>query len=332
MTETNDLSKDAEAAIPFDPAKEGLMDTITLVPVTEANSKGEYKNYFNLREFKMMASIVSIPPIWNNNIVAGKLVGGSSLLKIDENGEKIGSYDIQLINKPFTIHLNEFKQLASVSSTLKARDFNSALKDFLSLINPYLSILSWQYHVPLTLSNVNGIDIENQYQFSKFIQPFAQKSMQIIINDKEFFDDRLAALYAFQREMLNSTSGSYRLLCIYKCIVIVNVIKNDLRKKAIKKQLDLKNFKDLTEVKIESTELNLHVWPEAIGWKLGRLVSDKVRPMRNKIAHEFDDNASFANPDMGIFGEQIRDYADALIPLMRIDFEKTLSYHDKYLR
>ena len=331
MDENNGSSNELSAEVQLDPVKEGLMETITIVPNSKENPNAEFKKFSNLREFKMMATIVSIPPLWNNNVVAGKLLGGNSLLKVVEKDEKIGSYNIETSDGSFTIHLNELKELSSVSSILKARDFNGAIKDFLSLVNPYLSILSWKYHIPLTLSHINGFDLENSYQSAKFIQPIAQKAMQITVNETEFSDDRLLALFSFHREMINSTSGSYRLLCIYKCLMIVNVIKNDVRKKVVKKQLDLKIFKDLTEVKIENNDLNLNVWPDAIGWKLGRLIDEKIRPLRNKIAHEFDGGTNFANPDLGIFGEQVRDYADALIPLMRLEFEKMVNYHDKYL-
>jgi hypothetical protein len=331
MDKNNESPDELRLEVSLSPAKEGLMETITIIPVFKENPDAEFKRFDHLREFKMMATIVSIPPLWNNNVVAGKLSGGSSLLKFIEKEEKIGSYNIETSDGSFTVHLNEQKELSSASTTLKAKDFNGAIKFFLSLVNPYLSILSWKYKVPLTLSNINGIDIENSYQFAKFIQPVLNKSIQTIAGETELFDDRLLALFSFQREMINSTSGSYRLLCVYKCLTIVNAIKNDIRQKVIKKHLDTKTFKDLTEVIIENTDINLNVWPDAIGWKLSRLLNEKIRPLRNKIAHEFDSNTDFANPDLGIFGEQVRDYADALIPLMRLAFEKMVDSHDKYL-
>ncbi|WPU92496.1 hypothetical protein SNE25_24520 [Mucilaginibacter sabulilitoris] len=73
-----------------------------------------------------------------------------------------------------------------------------------------------------------------------------------------------------------------------------------------------------TEIKIDENEINKFVWPESIGWTLGRLLTDKLRPMRNKIAHEIDEGGKYANPDMGIFQQRIRDYADAALPLMRM--------------
>ncbi len=330
MSQDDIPANNNSADLPLDPKKEGLMETFTLVSVTKDNPKGERKILNNLREFNVTATIVSIPPLWNNKIVAGQLVGGNTLLKlIDQN---VGSFKIETNNGTFSIHLNDQKELAAAQSTIKAINFDSAAKAFQTLVNPYLSILSWKYKVPLSLSNINGIDLETQIKSSKFIQPISQKVIKISINEIDFFDDSLAALYSYNREMLNSTSGAYRLLCIYKCFSIIKMLHDNVRKSAQNKNLDLGNFKNLTEVKIDDTDLNKQVWPDAIGWKLSRLLDDKIRPLRNKIAHEFDDNGDFTNPDMGIFAEQIRDYADALIPLMRTQFEKIVDYHTKYIK
>ncbi|HVW14610.1 MAG TPA: hypothetical protein VHB54_12320 [Mucilaginibacter sp.] len=318
------------ADFPLDPKKEGLMETVMIVPVTKDNPRGERTTPNNLREFNMMATIVSIPPLWNNKIVAGQLVGGSTLLKLID--QQLGSYTIETHNGTFSIHLNEYKELAATQATIKAVDFSTAAKDFQTLVNPYLSILSWKYKVPLSLSNINGVDSETQIQSSKFIQPISQKQIKISINEIDFFDDSLAALYSYNREMLNSTSGPYRLLCIYKCFSIIKLLHDNVRKSAQNKNLDLSNFKSVTEVKIDETDLNKQVWPDAIGWKLSRLLDEKIRPLRNKIAHEFDDNGDFTNPDMGIFAEKIRDHSDALTLLMRTQFEKIVYYHTKYIK
>ncbi|OKS88701.1 hypothetical protein [Mucilaginibacter polytrichastri] len=323
------MAEDIKMDFPLRPEKEGLMETITIVPVVQDNPEGELKVYTHLRNFKVMGTLYSIPPIWNSQIVAGKLEGGTTLLKASET--EYQSYDMEVTGaRKFTVHLNQFKQLSSVSCTIAAKSWQEALQVFHDMIDPYLSLMSWRYHVPLVLSNVNGTDTETTYQYAKFIQSIPEKLFSLTQEPVERYTEHIAALFSFHREMVNSTSGPYRLLCIHKCLTLVNQFKSVTHDEVKKMGLDLKQYKTETEVKIEDNEINKSVWPETIGWNLGRLLADKLRPMRNKIAHELDEGDKYANPDNGLFQEQIRDYADAALPLMRLQFKKIIDYRVKY--
>ncbi|HEY8660787.1 MAG TPA: hypothetical protein VIL78_17255 [Hanamia sp.] len=330
MKKDNSTPEEFNMNVQLRPENAGLMETLTIVPMTATNPTGAKKNAMNLREFKIMGTIFSVPPLWNSNVVSGKLSGGSSLLQIEES--EYQSFEItRSIDQAstFTVHLNEHKQLSAISCTLKATNWDLALKAFHNFVNPYLSLLSWKYHVPLTISNINGIDIENECSHANFIQPIPIRTIKIMGEKPENFDDRIAALFSFHRELVNSTSGPYRLLCVYKCLTIIKSIKRHIHDLAKKANLDLKDYKTQTEIKIESNETSLNVWPDAIGWTLGRLVNDKVRPIRNKIAHELDEGDSFANPDLGILKEEVRAYADGLVPLMRMEYEKVITYYNQ---
>jgi len=323
------MAEDIKMGIPLRSEKEGLMETITIVPVVQDNPDGELKVYSHPRNFKVMGTLFSVPPIWNSQVFAGKLEGGTTLLKISET--ELQLYEIEGSGaRKFIVHLNQFKQLSSVSSTISAKSWQEALQIFHDLVDPYLSLMSWRFHVPLVLSNVNGTDLETNYQYAKFIQPIPEKVFALMLEPMERYNDHIAALFSFHREMINSTSGPYRLLCIHKCLTLVNQFKALTHDEVKKKGLDLKEYKTETEVKIKENDINKAVWPETIGWNLGRLLADKLRPMRNKIAHELDEGDKYANPDNGLFQEQIRDYADAALPLMRLQFKKIIDYRVKH--
>ena len=319
------MPEDVNINFPLRPEKAGLMENITIVPVLPDNPTGELKTLNHSRIFNVMGTLYSVPPLWNSHIVAGKLEGGETLLKVNES--EVQSYEIESTGqRKFTVHLNQHKQISSISSIILAKSWQEALEIFHNLADPYLSMLSWKYHIPLVLSNVNGLDTETNYQYAKFIQPIPQVNFSVRLEPVEQYNDLIAALFSFHREMINSTSGPYRLLCIYKCLTLVNQFKSFIQDEVKKKGLDVKLYNVEIGVKIEDNEINRSVWAETIGWTLGKLTTDKIRPMRNKIAHELDEGDSYANPDMGLFQEQIRDYADAALPLMHQQFQKIIEY------
>ncbi|MHB1107151.1 MAG: hypothetical protein ACYCZ2_12375 [Lutibacter sp.] len=312
-----------------DPERGGLMETLIIVPVLEnIEPINPFRLSSKLRDFELKCSISSAPILWEQNITSGSLPPGSSLLKIATKGGQ--SLSIETDKSSFIIHLNPDKEMAAISATIQAESWEDALALFNSLVNPYLSLLSWKYNVPLTISNISGMDVDYKIQTIKFIQPIIQKTVDLEIGKTDYFDDRLASLYSFNREMLNSPNGAYRLLCIHKSLTIILKIKEELQNRVRKKSLDFKIFKSMTEVKVDDSDYNKKVWPDVIGWNINRLIQDKIRPLRNQIAHEFIES-QYANLDKGTFREQVRDYADALLPLMRLQFEKIVDYHSAYL-
>ncbi|WPU92497.1 hypothetical protein SNE25_24525 [Mucilaginibacter sabulilitoris] len=172
------MAEDVNVEFPTRPEKVGFMENITIVPIIPDNPKGELINFNYSRDFKVMGTLYSVPPLWNSRIVAGKLEGGDSLLNVTDT--EVQSYEIEgTSQRKFTVHLNQFKRLSSVSCTISAVAWHDALEIFHDLVDPYLSMLSWKFHAPLVLSNVNGLDVETNYRYAKFIQPIPLISFSI---------------------------------------------------------------------------------------------------------------------------------------------------------
>lgn len=308
----------------------GLINNLTIVGVSPKNPTGDpMPKVTNKRFFDVKCALFSSVPLWDSNLIIGSLPVGTTLLKISSN---IKSYTLETSNGSFEIHMNDKGYLGSISAQVEATNWGVAVENFNSLVNPYLSKLSWSYDVPLAFSNLAIYDKENDLQHIKFIQAFEEKNLQLDIGFEEALTSKIQALYSFYRETLNSNSASYRFLCIYKSLQIANLMKKELEGLIKNSPEKLREFAFQTEVKVEKNEVNNSVWPECVGFKLNRLIDEKIRPMRNKVAHEFiEKDIDFSNPDTGIFKEQLRDYGDALILLLKKQIRLFEEYYKKSL-
>lgn len=302
----------------------GLINNLIVVGESDKNPVANpFPKIKSIRPFEIRCALTSIPLLWESSLLVGSIPLGRTLLRDysqqHEEPDKLFSYTIEAVGGIFYIYLDKEGYFASASSILEAESWWKAVENFNTLINPFLSKLSWQYNVPLTFSHLNVYDKENNIHYVKFVQAIEETKIEFTIGSEEDWSPKLQALYSFYREMLNSTSASYRFLCIYKALMMANLIKKEiedgLRETAPSK---LREFALETTVTLNDDEVNKSLWPECIGYKLNRFIDKKIRPLRNKVAHEFlDDETEFSNPDVGIFKEMIRDYGDALISLLK---------------
>ncbi|EMS84718.1 hypothetical protein [Leptospira noguchii] len=310
----------------------GLINNLIIVGQTAQNpTRGPIPEFKAKRPFEIKCAISSVPPLWESKLLVGSLPVGRALLRNEANASLY--YTVEAGNYTFYVYLDKDGYLSSASSTIEAENWGIAVKEFNSLLNPFLSKLSWQYNVPLTFSHINVYDKVNDLHYIKFVQAFDETNFEMIIGSEDSISPKIQTLYSFYREMINSTSPSYRFLCIYKALMIANLIKKEIEDNIRNDPSKLREFALETMVSVEKDDVNEGVWPECIGYKLNRLIDQKIRPLRNKVAHEFLDNESeFSNPDVGIFKEQIRDYGDALIPLLKEQIRLLEEYIHKLKR
>jgi SEC-C motif len=197
--------------------------------------------------------------------------------------------DVEMVLKP-----NPDGRLSKVSVKLRAANFSEAERRAHFEAASYLSHLAFELDLPLRIAHTYVKEVKSGHARTGFVRQFAYKGMGNLPSlESAIKPDPFPALASVYREALNSDSPFYQLLCF--CRVVQRLMK-PLRPKW--KSIIIEHDKRLLP-RYEKTERfpkvgeEVERFPEAVlGEKFARVYAERLRPLRDGVAHVFLEDAS----------------------------------------
>lgn len=302
----------------------GLSQTLHIVDVTKA---GETPRATGRRPFQMWGALMHFEPPPADTISTTPTGGDTHLdFGCHNFGMEGGSVERPLKLKFFS---NQHGRLGSVQSTVEAESWDDAFGAFRTAVSHLLSIWSWQHGVPLVLTAVGGRDEKSGTTHQTYIRALPIVERKPTVGTWIGASPSFLAAASYYREGVGSPSAPYRLLCFFKLFLTLKHVLRDFEKRSVSAGLTTqKDLRQALEVRVEQSDLAAEVWPDAIGWRIGKLATDKVRDLRNRVGHElFEEETTFNNFDDPARWDSTRDAGDAFLPLLRRYAEKLGAFH-----
>jgi len=315
------------------PSLGGKTQTYFVVPQVHGAEQGPEGAVQGEREFDVWGALTSQPRLWDAQVPKlGEPPQGNSLIFFLPKGylEVEGGVPQKPIR--FQIYTNDEGFLSGVKSRLTAERWSEAIEVFRQALDPFLSTLSWQYQVPLMLASVGGMDLTNGVMFQEHV--FQPDIGRFGGSAEVGASGEYQAAYSFFREGTNSASPAYRLLCFYKSYQVFRHIEKKYEDYITQKGLAKSDFFRGIAVHLEQDDIGPassvdSPFAGCVGMSIGAFMIEKVRPIRNKVAHtleETEDSAGFSDADSLEFVRLARQFSDVLVPLIRRYAERLIEF------
>lgn len=307
----------------------GLSQTLHVVDVTK---DGETPRATGRRPFRMWGALFPAEPPPQGTITMSA-TGGDTHLDFGctdfwvEGGRR---------QRPLKLHFfaNPDGRIACVQSTFDAESWTDAHNVFRDAVSHLLSLWSWHHDVPLVLTSIGGRDDASGTSHQVYVRPARIVTSKPGVGTWWAANPTFQAAASYYREGISSPSAPYRLLCFYKVFLTLEHVRRDYVKRGVESgHIAAKDFNQAIEVRVEASDvLAVQAWPDAVGWRIGRVASDKVREVRNRVGHELlKDDDDFCNFDDPRQWDTTRDAADAFVPLLRRYAEKLNEVYQKMI-
>jgi len=182
----------------------------------------------------------------------------------------------------FTMRPNKHGRMCLVVNNIAANSFIDAKTRSYELLTPMLSMLSFEYDIPVEIKKViveerktGGMSLEFRIQFPK--KTF--KVIPVVAISKE-----ISVLLAHYREGLNSTSINYSFLCFYRILeAIYDKRQKEVGQRGLRHMFQRENR--INEKDLNGLDAHMPKYKELIGKKFRWLCDIALTPIRVKIAH-----------------------------------------------
>ncbi len=232
--------------------------------------------------------------------VAERTPSDTTKIALDTFTESYG-HDLRAFAYP-----NDAGYLGRIETELEAQNFRDAQHRAHRTLVPLLSVLGARFDVPINIYQVDCIELSTNRVNSRVNQAFADKLLPIggLHKVTPPFD-----MYAsFYREALTSSSLAYQFLCLFKIIEGIRRRRSQLAIAAKQRQQTFSRPSEIIPydpvayrawlaplfpgVHFQDYELDMVFIAQARGRKVTKLITDRLEPLRNAVAHSLLDDPS----------------------------------------
>jgi hypothetical protein len=155
----------------------------------------------------------------------GLKTGDSHVMLGNPRAEVHMAIDVDGINAQIVGQANQRGALAALTMRIQAAGFKAAKEMAYRLVTPTLSHWSAIIDVPVEIARIELLEEATGSRQMSVTNPFRDSTLQTAVNAEGATTGDLRVFLSYYREALNSSSDPYALLCLYKIIEGVRILR-----------------------------------------------------------------------------------------------------------